>query len=264
MLEPGECLEEIRDAFAQADLAGEEELEGIWWWVFGAGELIEADTVGDDVDFFCGDSHRYERTLRYGGRHGDGIGERIDFFFAYGDVGFAEGLGHVPAAVLVCDDVFLIALVRRASIADESSAVGLHLVSREQAGAGDGDEGVAGGDSTAGPLVEGEGVPGVHLRGEGCWIEARVVEQVVCRVKERKGADEGAGEAFALQPSPGPGGVDLLKMPFSAELVCQFKVVIDTKDCQGDLHGILCPQLPWDRSEFTGSWCQRRDGIREL
>jgi hypothetical protein len=30
---------------------------------------------------------------------------------AYGDVGLAEGLGHVPATVLVCDDVFLISLV---------------------------------------------------------------------------------------------------------------------------------------------------------
>jgi hypothetical protein len=63
-----------------------------------------------------------------------------------------------------------------------------------------------------------------------------VVEQVVSCVDERKGADERAGEAFALQASPGPGGIDLLKMASSAELVCQFKVVIDTKDGQGNFH----------------------------
>ena len=174
--------------------------------------------------------------MRDGGRHGDGVGERIDFFFADGDVGFAEGLRYVPAAVLVCDDVFLIALVGRAAIADELSAVGLHFVAGEQACAGDGDECVAGGDSAAGPAIEGEGVPGVHLRGECGRVEACAVEQVVGGVDERKGADERTGKAFALQSSPGPGGIDLLKMPSPVELVCQFKVVIDTKDCQGDLH----------------------------
>ncbi len=112
VLQAGECLEEIGDAFAKADLAGKEDFEGVLRRVFGAGELIEADAVGDDVDFFRGDSHCYERTLRYGGGDGDGISERIDFFFAYGDVGLAEGLGQVPATVLVCDDVLLIALVR--------------------------------------------------------------------------------------------------------------------------------------------------------
>jgi len=55
-------------------------------------------------------------------------------------------------------------------------------------------------------------------------------------VKERKGTDERAGKAFAFQPRPGPGGIDLLKMPSPVQLVCQFKVVIDTKDCEGDLH----------------------------
>ena len=121
-------------------------------------------------------------------------------------------------------------------------------MSGEQAGAGDGDEGVAGGDLVVGPAVEGEGVPGVHLRGDGGRIEARVVEQIVSCVDERKDADEGAGEAFALQARPGPGGVDLLKMSSAVQLVCQFKVVIDTKDGQGDLHGILCTHLSRVRS----------------
>ena len=35
----------------EADLTGEEDFEGVLRWVFGAGEVIEADTVGDDVDF---------------------------------------------------------------------------------------------------------------------------------------------------------------------------------------------------------------------
>ena len=61
--------------------------------------------------FSAWDAHCDEGTLRYGGGHGDGVGERVDFLFAYGDVGLAEGLGDVPATVLVCDDVFLIALV---------------------------------------------------------------------------------------------------------------------------------------------------------
>jgi hypothetical protein len=32
-------------------------------------------------------------------------------------------------------------------------------------------------------------------------------------------------------------------MSSAVQLVCQFKVVIDTKDCQGDLHLILSPHL---------------------
>src|ERR1700731_712688 len=57
VLQAGEGLEEIRDAFAQADLTREEDFEGVLRWVFGAGEVIEADSVGDDVDFFRRDSH---------------------------------------------------------------------------------------------------------------------------------------------------------------------------------------------------------------
>jgi hypothetical protein len=41
----------------------------------------------------------------------DGVGCGVDFFFAEGDVGFAEGLREIPAAVLFGEDVFLIALV---------------------------------------------------------------------------------------------------------------------------------------------------------
>jgi hypothetical protein len=37
-------------------------------------------------------------------------------------------------------------------------------------------------------------------------------------------------------------------MPSSVQLVCQFKVVIDTKDGKGDLHGILCTHLSRVRS----------------
>ncbi len=93
VLEAGEGLEEIGDAFAQADLTGEEDLEGVLRRVFGAGEVIEADAVGNDVDLFRGDSHCNEGTLGYGGGYGDGVGERVDLFFADGDVGLAEGLG---------------------------------------------------------------------------------------------------------------------------------------------------------------------------
>ncbi len=234
--EAGEGLEEIGNAFAKANLAGEEGLKGVLWRCVGGGELVEADAIGDDVDFFGWESHLEEGASCYGGGDGDGVGGRVDLFFADGDVGFAERLRYVPAAVLFGDDVFLIALMGGAAIANEDAAVGLDFAAGEQTGTGDGYEGVTGGDTAAGPAVEGEGVPGVHLRGDGGWVEACAVEQVVCGVNEGKGADERAGKAFALQTCPGPRGVDLLKMPFAVQLVCQFKVVIDTKDGQGDLH----------------------------
>ncbi len=236
MLEAGEGLEEVGDSFAEADVASEENFEGVLRWFASAGEVVEADAVGDDVDFLWRDAHLHEGSFCDRGWDGDGIRCGVDLFFADGDVWFAERLRDVPATVLVGDDVFLKALVGRATIADEDAAAGLNFASGEQARAGDADEGVAGRDDAVSPAIEGEGVPGVHLRGECGRIEARMIEQVVRCVNEGKGADERVGKAFALQAGPGPGGIDLLKMPFAVQLVCQFKVVIDTKDGLGNFH----------------------------
>ena len=137
MLQAGEGLEEIGDAFAEADLAGEEDFKGVTRRIFGAGEVIEADAVGDDVNFFGRDAHLEKGASGDRRGDGDGVGSGVDLFFADGDVRLAERLGQVPAAILVGDDVLLKALVGRAAIADEDAAVGLHLAAGEQAGTGD-------------------------------------------------------------------------------------------------------------------------------
>ncbi len=60
MAQAGEGFEQVRDSLAQADLAGEEDLEGIGGGWFGGGEAVEADAVWDDVDFFWSDAHGEE------------------------------------------------------------------------------------------------------------------------------------------------------------------------------------------------------------
>ncbi len=67
-------------------------------------------------------------------------------------------------------------------------------------------------------------------------MKAGAVEEIVGGVKEGKAADEGAGKTFALEPCPGPGGVDLLKMIAAVELVREFEVVEDSKDGLGNFH----------------------------
>jgi len=66
MLEAREGLEEVGDSFAEADLAGEEKFEGVVEWRLGWGEVIEADSVGDDMDFFAGDAHLEKGSFCYG------------------------------------------------------------------------------------------------------------------------------------------------------------------------------------------------------
>jgi hypothetical protein len=153
-------------------------------------------------------------------------------------MGFAERLRQVPAAVFVGDDLLLVALMGGAAVADEYAAFSLNFAAGEQAGAGDGDEGVAGGDAVRGPAVEAAGGPGVHSRGETLGVEAGAVEEIVGGVEKRKAVDEGAGQAFALESCPGPGGVDLLEMIAPVELVCEFEVVEDSKDGLGNFHEV--------------------------
>lgn len=70
-----------------------------------------------------------------------------------------------------------------------------------------------------------------------------MVEEVVGGMDEGEGVDEGAPEAFAFEASPGPGGVNLLEVASAMQLVCEFKVMIDTKDCQSDLHRSVVPHV---------------------
>ena len=69
------------------------------------------------------------------------------------------------------------------------------------------------------------------------------MEQIVRGVEEGEATDEGVGKAFALETRPGPGGVDLLEMMASVELMGQFKVVEDSKDGLGNFHEV------WQLSE---------------
>jgi hypothetical protein len=111
MAQAGEGLEEVRDALAQADLAGEEDLEGIGGGWFGGNEAVEADAVGDDVDFFRGDTHGKEGAAGYVGGDGDGVGEGVDGLFAADDVVGRSGVGDAPAAMLLGHDFKLESLV---------------------------------------------------------------------------------------------------------------------------------------------------------
>jgi hypothetical protein len=67
-------------------------------------------------------------------------------------------------------------------------------------------------------------------------VETGAVKEIVGCVKERKTADEGVGEAFALQSGPGPGGVDLLEMIAAVELMREFEVMEDSKDGLCNFH----------------------------
>ena len=72
-------------------------------------------------------------------------------------------------------------------------------------------------------------------------METGTVEEVVGCVEEGEAADEGAGQTFALESCPGPGGVDLLEMIAAMELVREFEVVEDSEDGLGNFHRRRCP-----------------------
>lgn len=65
MLQAGEGVEEIGNAFADANLAGEEDFKRVSWRDFGAGEVIEADAVGNDMNFFGCNAHLEKGSLGY-------------------------------------------------------------------------------------------------------------------------------------------------------------------------------------------------------
>jgi hypothetical protein len=60
-------------------------------------------------------------------------------------------------------------------------------------------------------------------------------------MEEGKTTDELARQTFALEPRPGPGGVDAAQMVALMELVRKLKMMEDAKDGLNDLHG-MCLQ----------------------
>lgn len=111
MAQAGKGFEQIGNAFAQADLAGEENLEGVGGGWFGGSEAVEADAVGDDVDFFRGDTHGEKGAARDVGANGNGVCEGVDGLFAADNVAGRRGVGETPAAMLLGHDFKLESLV---------------------------------------------------------------------------------------------------------------------------------------------------------
>ena len=67
-------------------------------------------------------------------------------------------------------------------------------------------------------------------------MQAGASEEIVGSVEQGIAIDERVRQAFALQPCPGPGGVDLLEMVAPVELVRQLEVVEDSEDGLGNFH----------------------------
>ena len=111
MMQTGKGLEQVRDAFAQADLAGEEDFKGIGGRRLGGSELVEADAVGDDVELVHGDAHGEEGATGDVGGDGDGVGEFVDGLFATKNVAGRRYGGKAPAAMLLGHEFILKALV---------------------------------------------------------------------------------------------------------------------------------------------------------
>jgi hypothetical protein len=90
-------------------------------------------------------------------------------------------------------------------------------------------------------------------------VKAGAVKEIVGGVKEREATDQRAGEAFAFEARPGPGGVDLLEMIAAVELVREFEVVEDSKDGLGDFHeGWLLSLVMLADERVRGCWLQSR------
>ena len=92
------------------------------------------------------------------GGNGDGVGLFVDSFLAKSVPLIGNCPVDTPEAELLRDDLLLVALVGGTKVAEEDAAALLDALSGEQTGAGDGDQGVAGGDAFVRPTIEGEGV----------------------------------------------------------------------------------------------------------
>ena len=118
----GEGLQQIRDAFAQADLSGEENLEAVGGRRLGWLEAVETHAVGDDVNLVGREAFGEERPPRDRRGNCDGVRLRVDRLFALDDVGGRRGEGDLPAAILLGHHLILEALMRGSAIADELAA----------------------------------------------------------------------------------------------------------------------------------------------
>jgi len=235
----GEAFEQVGNAFAEAYGSGKEDFEAVRWRGGGAGEAFEANAVGDDVDFFRGKAHLDEGASGEGGGDGDGVGLLVDLLLSEDIAEVGDGAHDVPAAVLLGDDFFLVALVGRAAVADHPGASGLKLAAGAEAGAGDGDEDVGRGgaaEAAAGPGVEGEGIGVVEGVAELVDVQAGAEEEHLWGVEPGEGLDFSVRDVFALEPGPGIGGVDLLEMSATVHLARQLKVMEDAEDGLNDAH----------------------------
>src|SRR6185437_5380402 len=194
--------------------------------------------------------HLCEGARGHGGGNGDGVAGGVDGFFAAG-VARVGGRGvDAPAAELVGEELFLVALVGGTAVADEEAALALDEGSGAERGAGDADESVdlcpgsfQFADETAfGPAVEGEGVGVAERVAEPSEVEGRAAGEVLGHVQPGEGFDFIVGETFALQPRPWPGGVEAAQVASAIELTREFKVMEDAEDGLDDLH------------EFGGRW----------
>lgn len=238
MFEAGEGLEEVRNAFAEADLTSEEDLKRVGWRWLGAAEAIETNTVGNNVDLFCRNAHFDERAASDRGGDRYCIGGRVNLLFAASDVRLVEGLGQLPSAIFFGEDLLLKSLVCGTAVANKDPAVGLNLSTGEQTGAGDADEDVAGDDAGGSPAIEGESVPRCHLRRHARGVERCSLEKIVGRVEVREAAYERVRQAFALESRPGPGGIDLREVIAFVELMREFEMMEDSKDGLGNSHEV--------------------------
>ena len=179
----------------------------------------------------------------------DGVAGGVDGFFAAG-VARVGGRGvDAPAFELVGEELFLVALVGGTAVADEDAAGTLDEGAGTKRGAGDADERVylvfpaeALGEARFCPAVEGEGIGVAERVAEPGEIDGRAAGEILGHVQPGEGFDFFAGQAFALQPRPGPGGVDAAQVASTIEFARQFKVMEDAEDGLDDLH------------EFGGRW----------
>ena len=126
-----------------------------------------------------------------------------------------------------------------AAVADHAGASGLKLAAGAEAGAGEGDEDVRGGgaaQAAAGPGVEGEGVGVAEGVAEPVDVQAGAEEEHLGSMEPGEGFDLGVGNTFALETSPGIGGVDLLEVPAAVQLAGELKVMEDAEDGLDDAH----------------------------
>ena len=182
------------------------------------------------------DAHLEEGPGGEGGGDDDGVGVAVDGLFAEGVAGVADGLVDLPALVFLGEEILLEALVGGASIADEDAATRLEEPAGLEAGAGDGDEGVAGGEAAEGVLVEGEGVGVAEVVVEPAGEEMVPAQEVLGRVKPGEGLDFGAGDGFAGEAGAGPGGEDGGEMAAGIQLAGEIEVMEDAEDGLDDAH----------------------------